>query len=341
MRTIRWGILGSGRIVRRWMRGARQCEGMEVIAIASRSEIHAQQAAEELDIPRVMTVDELVASSDIDVVYIAVPHTAHEELALLAMQHGKAVLCEKPAAVNAASLERMLRCAQKTHTFFMEAVWTRFFPLMAELQHLLRADGIGQPRMVQAAFSSRVEQFPDGSRLIDPALAGGGLLDVGVYPLHFADAVYQEDEQGISGFAAMDTDALHISVDEQAAYLTCYTGGAMAMMACGIRTKIPDTACLYGTRGQIVIPQFWRPTQMTVTIDGNSQRMEFPVPCREGTLPDEGFQYEILHVNDCLRAGLTESPIMTHVSSLRVLRQCDALRHQWGLRYPFESKENL
>ena len=232
---IRWGILGAGKIVDRWIKGALQVEDMEICAIASRTEETARRAAQRWNIPCVMTYEQMASDDEIDVVYVAVPHTAHKELALLAMQHKKHVLVEKPAAVNAAQFAEMMQCAEENHVFLMEAVWTRFFPLMQEMKTLIRQGTIGDVRCVQASFCFRTAD-DDHSRLTDPAAAGGSLLDVGVYVLNFADLVYDKEPEKLMGLASINTDACHFQVDEQGAYIARYDRGELAVLQGSIST---------------------------------------------------------------------------------------------------------
>lgn len=333
---IRWGLMGAGIIVERWIKGARQFDDMEIVAVASRSRQTAAEAAKKYGIPDAMTYEELAKREDIDVVYIPVPHTAHKELAILAMEHGKSVLVEKPIAVNAGELQEMIDCAKANNVFLMEAVWTRFFPLVKTIKGLMNDEGIGEVRAINVAFSFRVPGNMTQSRLLNPELAGGGLLDVGVYNLNFCDMIYDKSPVALTGFATIDSDENHIQVDEQAMYVAKYDKGELASMASGVRTNMKDTAYIYGTKGQIEIPVFWKPTVMKVTMDGKTEEYKEPVQLAHGEYVDEGFQYEITHVNECLRKGLKESPVMTWEKSLRIMKQCDDLRRQWGLKYPFE-----
>ena len=140
-RKIRWGLLGAGNILHRWMKGVRQVEDMEIAAVSSRTKERAQLMAETFQIPEALTYEELLAREDIDIVYIPVPHPAHKDLAIRAMNAGKAVLVEKPAGINARELDEMVACARKNGVFFMEAVWTRFFPLIEQLRPYFSEDG--------------------------------------------------------------------------------------------------------------------------------------------------------------------------------------------------------
>ena len=334
-RPIRWGLLGAGVILNRWLKGAMQPEGMEISAIASRTPETASAMAEKWSIPRVMTYDEMVSSPDIDVVYIPVPHQAHKELALKAMRGGKHVLVEKPAGVTAADWDEMTACAKANGVFLMEAFWTRFFPATKFLLQTIAEGRIGRVRLVQANFGSRVADNCT-SRLVDPARAGGALLDIGVYDLQFAQMIYGSEPVCITGAATIGQDFPAGRVDETAGYVARYADGGIAVMAASIRARLDDTAYVYGDTGYITVPNYWRPKVVNVTSGGRTERFEFPVDLRPGKQPDEGFQYEVIHVNECVRAGLTESPVHTWAITASVMRQCDALRREWGLVYPFE-----
>lgn len=336
-RKIRWGLLGAGRILDRWMKGAGQVEDMEIAAIASRTRETAGRMAEKFGIPEVLTYEELLAREDIEVVYVPVPHVGHKELALRAMKAGKHVLVEKPATVTSKDFDELTACARENQVFLMEAVWTRFFPLAEVLRIYLEEGVIGQVRFMQSSFSFRSEpqQVP---RLFDPDLAGGALLDTGVYNLHFADMIFGKEPVRMTGLASMDTDSLHLQVDEQGSYIAQYDQGELAVMTSAVRTDMPDTAYIYGTKGSIEIPTFWKPSRMHVITGDRDEWVERPVDQKIAGVEDEGYQYEIRHVQECIRKGLTESPVMTWEKSRSVLALCDQLRADWGLRYPFETE---
>lgn len=333
-RKIRWGFLGAGIIIDRFIKGVKQFDDMEVVAVASRTQKSAKEMAEKYGIVEAVTYDEMLDRTDIDIVYIPVPHTAHKDLTIKALNSGKAVLVEKPAGINANEWEEMVTCANKNNVFLMEAAWTRFFPLIAEIRNIIDSGKIGEVRAVSSNFSFRNEDV--SSRLLDPKRAGGGLLDTGVYNLHFQRMIYGKSPVLITGVASMDTDENHLMIDEQAAYIAQYDKGELGMMCSAVRTDMIDTAYIYGTKGRIVIPNFWKPFRMELTIGDKSEIIERPVAQRVDGIQDEGYQYEIAHVNECLRKGLKESPVMTHEETRIVLNECDELRKQWGLKYPGE-----
>lgn len=163
-RKIRWGLMGVGEILNRWMKGALQIKDMEIVAVASRTKERAEKMAEKFQIPKAVSYEEMLIREDIDVVYIPVPHTAHKKLAIRAMCAGKAVLVEKPAAINVAEFDEMVSCGKRNHVFMMEAVWTRFFPIIEDVEKCLAEGSIGDVRAIQSNFSFRNEVY---NRLFD------------------------------------------------------------------------------------------------------------------------------------------------------------------------------
>ena len=368
---ITWGVLGAGGILNRWIKGAMQVSGSEIAAVASRTRESAEAAARTYGIPEALSYEELLARGDIDAVYVAVPHTAHRDLALAAMRAGKAVLVEKPACVTAEDWDLLAACAKQEDVFLMEAVWTRFFPLIPEVARIIDSGEIGEVRMLQSAFSFRVGEgaTAETTRLLDPDRAGGGLLDVGVYNLHFAEMILGGKPEAVTGLSALrredgtvftsgsaganaccegdpgeSGDISHGSqpsrlVDDLAGYVAGYKGGALAVMTSGVGANIPDTATIFGTLGRIVMPVFWKPTSAEIISPAGTRTIARPVPQRVPGIEDEGYQFEIEHVNDCLREGIKESPVMMWEKTRQVLETCDELRRSWGLLYPFEEAD--
>lgn len=324
---LRWGILGPGAIANRFAQGVQFLPDHKLHAVASRERARAEAFAAKYAIPRVHEgYDALAHDPEVDAVYICTPHPFHAEQALLALRAGKPVLVEKPFTVNAGQAEEVLAEAKARGLFVMEAMWTRFFPLMARVRQLLAEGAIGEPRMVLADFGFRGGDNPE-SRLLSPNLAGGALLDVGVYCVSFAHMVLGKPE-AITGLATLGATG----VDEQCGYVLRHAAGALSVLSAAVRTNTPHTAVILGTEGSIQIhPAWWCPSRFTLTCAGRDpEQFEMPM---EGS----GFNYQIAEVGRCLREGLRESPIMPHAETLDVMRTMDTLRAQWNLRYPFEN----
>ncbi len=319
---IRWGIIGLGAIARKFASDLAHVPDARLVAVGSRAQAKATAFAAEFKAARAYaSYHELVADREVDAVYIATPHPSHREDAILCLEAGKAVLCEKPVAVNHGELERMIAVARCTRVFFMEAMWTRFLPAMARVREWLASGAIGDPRMLSADFGFRCPWDP-ASRLLDPALAGGALLDVGVYPVALAHQLFGPPER-IAGLATIGSTG----VDEQSAFVFAHAGGRLAVLSCAVRTATPQEARIDGELGRIVIPEFWHAQSARLVTPERREQIETP-------FPGHGYQFEAIEVGRCLRAGLLESPHITHGESLHVMRTLDELRRQWGLRYP-------
>ena len=282
------------------------------MAVGSRSAEKAEEFARQNGVERAYgSYAELVADPDVDAIYVATLHPQHCEHTLLALDAGKAVLCEKPFAVTGREARQMIEPARERKLFLMEAMWARFNPITVQVRQWIAEGRIGEPRMVTADFGFRAAWNPE-SRLLNPALAGGALLDVGVYVLAYASMVF--------GRPAQIQAAAHIGetgVDEQTAMVLKYAGGQIASLTCAVRTPSPQGARIDGTEGAIEIPAFWRAPVARLI-----RPKEDPV---EAT-GDFGFQYEIAEAVDCLRAGKIESPQMPLDETLAIAETMDEVR---------------
>ncbi len=324
--TIRWGILGTGSIASQFAEGLEQLSDAELVAVGSRSTKSAELFGNRFGAPkRHGSYEALVNDPDVDVIYVATPHSCHAENTLLALSAGKPVLCEKPFAINAGEAARVIQFAREKKLFVMEAMWTRFFPLMEKLQALLAADVIGEVRMLSADFGFRAERNEE-ERLFNPAFGGGALLDVGVYPVSLASMIFGPPTR-IASLAHLGTTG----VDEEAAMVLSHTGGRLAVLSTAIRTETFHDACIMGTTGRIRIDRpWWRPTGMTLSREGvDDERMEFP-------LTGNGYQFEAAEVGRCLREGKLESSLMPLDETLSIMKTLNSIRAQWGLKYPME-----
>jgi predicted dehydrogenase len=320
--AIGWGILGAGRIAGRFASELKTLEEARLVAVGSRSADKSASFASEFGFERAYgSYAEMLADPAVDVVYVATPHNFHCEHTLLSLDAGKAVLCEKPFAVNAGETQRMISRARERGLFLMEAMWSRFNPVTVQVREWLAAGRIGEPRMLTADFGFRAAWNPE-TRLFSPHLAGGALLDVGVYVLALASMVF--------GRPAQVQAAAHIGetgVDEQTAMVLKYDQGQLALLSCAVRTPSPHAARIEGTEGAIEIPAFWHATTARLT-----RPREEPVETT-GTF---GFRYEAAEVMACLRAGQTESQRMPLAETLAIVETMDRVREQIGLKYPFE-----
>jgi len=323
---LRWGILGTGRIAHKFAGAVGLVEGAELVAVGSRKQETADRFAEEFGIPhRHGSYDALAGDADVQAVYVATPHPFHMPSSVLCLQAGKAVLCEKPFTINARQAEKTIRAARANKLFCMEAMWSRFLPAQVKLRQLLAAGAIGEPRMVISYFGFRAEMNPRG-RLFDPALGGGGLLDVGIYQLAFASMVFGR-AQTITGQAHLG----RTGVDEQAAVVLGYGEGRLAVIGSSVQADMPQEARILGTDGTIHLPlPFTGGAKITLARGAKDvEEIELPVT-------DNGFSYEIEEVCRCIAAGKTESDVMPLAETLSLMKTMDEIRAQWGLKYPME-----
>jgi predicted dehydrogenase len=326
MSKTRWGILGTGNIASQFARGLAELDDAELVAVGSRTADSAEAFGERFGAPRRHDSYAALASDpEVDAIYVATPHPLHHDNTIMGLEAGKAVLCEKPFAINAGQAEQMIATARTRGVFLMEAMWTRFLPHMVRLRELLAAGVIGEVRMLQVDFGFRTSFNPQG-RLFDPALGGGALLDVGIYPVSLASMIFGTPER-VTGMAHLG----ETGVDEQSAMIFGYAGGRLALLSQAIRTNSPHEALLLGTAGKIrVHSSWWKQTTITLSVDGKPDEV-IDVPTA-----GNGYNYEAAEVGRCLRAGLTESAVMPLDETLAIMRSLDEVRAQWGLRYPGE-----
>ena len=271
MKKIRLGIVSAGAIVARVMKDMHLLENVEITAIAARDLKRAQEAAEQYHIPHAYgSYLELAQSDEIDLAYIATPHNFHAEQAMLMMRHGKHVICEKPMAINHTEVQQMVDCARENGVFLMEAMWTRFQPCVRTLMQMLRDGVIGEVRNIFGEFSwSCNDQYDPASRLFDPALAGGALLDLGVYPLMFCMQVLGDNPETIQSLCRKTAEGVDMNTSIQMQY----SNGAIAQFFCGMDACSNDYMQIYGTKGHIILPGFWRASSFTICREGEEDQV--------------------------------------------------------------------
>ena len=326
MDKVRWGFLGAGSIANRLGEGLMQVADAELLAVGSRTADRRQALAERFDVPRqYATYEELVQDPDIDVVYIATPHNLHREHSILALEAGKPVLCEKPFAINVAEAAEIIAVARRRNLFLMEAMWTRYLPAPREIKRMIDDGVIGQLTMMVGDFGFRGARSAR-SRLTEPALGGGALLDIGMYPVSFAAYLFGGSPTRIETLGHLEG-----GIDERSGILLGYPDGGLAVCYSSIRDNTPQECLLFGSGGEIRMPTpWWLTDHFHLKVDGEDWRRVEP------GLIGKGFAHEVMEVNRCLKAGLLESPDMTWSHTMGVMATLDTIRAQWGLRYPME-----
>ncbi|MEM7116483.1 MAG: Gfo/Idh/MocA family oxidoreductase [Chloroflexota bacterium] len=328
---IRWGILGPGSISHKFAQGLLDADGAVMAAVGSRSRDRAQTFADKFGFARVHdSYDALVNDPEVDAIYIGTPHNFHKEHTLLCLEHGKHVICEKPFAINAAEAEVMVAKVRETGLVLMEAMWSRFLPTLVKTRALLAAGAIGDVRMITADFGFRAGSVNPASRLFNPAMGGGALLDVGIYPLSLAYMVAASAGMGDPSRIESMAHLGETGVDEQSAFILGYDGGALALLSTAIRTNTPHEAYILGTNGSIKIESpWWVSSHVTLKAGGKEETFDLP-------FKGNGYTHEAEEVMDLIRKGETESAVISLDESLAIVRAMDTIRAQWGLKYPME-----
>jgi dihydrodiol dehydrogenase / D-xylose 1-dehydrogenase (NADP) len=327
MEKIRWGILSTGNIARKMAETLNNSVDAELVAVGSRNQETVGAFADQYGIPkRHASYEALVADPDVDVIYVATPHTFHRDNTILALEHGKHVLCEKAFSINADQAQEMVDVARSKNLFLMEAMWTRFIPAVVQLREWLNSGAIGTPRLLNANFCAKLSTDPNG-RIYNKALGGGTLLDMGIYPVSFAVMAFGLPDE-VHSYANIG----HTGVDEMETIIFRYNDGRTATLNASVSFSTPRTAFIAGTEGYITLPEsFHSPESVTLVKQGEpAQTLSMP-------LAHNGFEYQVEEVHACLRAGKTESAVMPLDESIAIMRLNDSLRASWGLKYPEEA----
>ncbi len=330
MKTIRWGILGCGKIARKFASDLKWVAHAELVAAAAREQSKANEFANDFPVKhKHNSYQALVENPEVDVIYIATPHAFHHEHTLLCLKNKKAVLCEKAFAINYKQAKEMIDVAQKEKVFLMEAFWTKFLPHYQEMKGMVAKDKIGKVQNVIANFGF-IPSPPVAPRLYDPALGGGSLLDIGVYPVFLAlDLLGRPDEiEAVMSPSEQGTDS-------QCAMQFNYHNRAIAQLFSTFTSHLSTGADLGGDKGRIRLThRFHGPTTHLEYYPGIVDTREvIPFEAAKGN----GYEYEAQHVTDCLINGLTESPMMKHSDSLLLMETLDRIRTKAGIHYPADN----
>lgn len=325
--VIRWGIIGAGNISSTFATALNSMRDVKLAAVASRNLNRAEEFAKKFGIDKAYgSYEELAADPEIDVIYIGTPHPEHKENAALCIKHGKAVLCEKSFTLNEKDSLYLTTLAAEHRVFLMEAMWTKFLPVTRKVKEWLKEGRIGELRHIRASFGFYTEFNPD-SRLYNPELGGGALLDVGVYPItyviHMVDCL---PEQVLSSAVIGKT-----GVDERNVILMKFPQGILAELSSAVSAEIGYDAEMIGDKGRIYVPRFWCAEEAMLYNSRNEleETIEFPFQVN-------GYVHEAEEVNRCLREGLLESTLLPLKDTLSIMRIMDGIRSEWGLKYPEE-----
>lgn len=326
MDKVRFGIISLGAISQKFACAVKMLSGAALTAVYSRSLEKAADFSKKFDVPRYFDNLEAFLQSDVDIVYVASPHSHHFPYAKQCLLHGKGVICEKAFTANAAQARELAALAQANRLFLMEGMWSRFLPYRHKLEKWIADGRIGELRRIHCNFSFDNTRYPREGRMRNPALAGGALLDLGIYGLSFICSFLGAKPEKITSDAFLgDT-----GVDENCCAALRYPSGAMGVLNTSMMVYAPSHASLYGTLGRIEIPHFESARTATLYFGRDEVAEEASCPY------ENGFQFEIKAAMKAFRAGELEAKRMPLQETIEILECCDQMRAQWGLRYPFE-----
>ena len=328
-KTYNWAILGCGKIARKFSNDLKLLPNANLYAAASRDLQKAKDFASENGFEKAYgSYEEMVADPNVDVVYVATPHSHHHEHAMLCLYHKKAVLCEKAFALNKNEAEEMINCAKKNNTFLMEAFWTMFQPSFRKAMEIINSGELGKLKIVRSDFAFN-GVFDPQKRLYNVKLGGGSLLDIGVYPV-FAALTSLGKPEIIKTFV----DFASTGSEESICMIFKYKNGEMANLTSSFAGFSPTQTEYWFEKGYMVLnPKWHAPTKITVWKEGGKIQT-FPSEHKEGT----GYQYEAAHLMECLDAGKTESDKMSWQMSLDLMETLDRIRIDAGIFFSDHDK---
>ncbi|RXG11285.1 putative dehydrogenase [Leeuwenhoekiella aestuarii] len=322
MKTIRWGIIGLGKIANSFATDLQQVTGSELYAVASRSQEKADEFGKKYNASKCYSsYEELAEDPQVDAVYIATPHVRHHQDTLLCLTNGKAVLCEKPFAMNLAQVEEMISAAKEKNVLLMEALWTRMMPHFKFVKEELESGKYGAVKTLTADFCFDADFNPEG-RLYNKDLGGGSLLDIGIYPVFCALALLGNPEK-ISAKAKIGKTG----VDEEIEITFDYNSGTEAFLSSSILKDTPTIATLICENGMLVLnSKFHHTDKVTAILNGIKVEHDF-------AYTGKGYYFEIEHFANLLREGEKESPLMSYDFSRTLIKTLDDIREEIGLFY--------
>jgi predicted dehydrogenase len=321
---VRWGLLATGGIAHTFARDLAHVPDASLVAVGSRSQEAADAFGAEFHIPhRHGSYAALAADPDVDVIYVSTPHPMHREATLLAIGAGKAVLCEKPFAMDLAEAGEMVEAARTAGVLLVEAMWTRFLPTMVRVREILAAGTLGEIVYLTAEHGQWFEEDP-AFRLFAPSLGGGALLDLGIYPISFAHMVL-----GTPARITAVSNSAFTGVDATTSAVFQYDSGAHAVLTTSLAAASNNPAAIYGTEARLELDGwFYTPTSFRVVSRSGEVLEEYAPPAG-----GRGMEHQAIEVDRCLRAGFTESPVLPLDETLAIMATMDEIRRQIGLDY--------
>ncbi|MCG2461274.1 Gfo/Idh/MocA family oxidoreductase [Flavobacteriaceae bacterium F89] len=324
-KKIRWGILGPGHIAHSFAKDLLLVPDGELVAVGSRNLDRAKKFGDTYGASRFFgSYEELYNCEEIDVIYIATPHTYHAEHSIAAMDHGNPVLCEKPMGVNRAEVKNMIAASKRNNVFMMEALWSRFNPAIRKIKQMVVEGVIGEIGHMSSDFAFYALDRDEKGRLLNPELAGGSLLDIGIYPIFLTYLMMGKPENILA-----TSRFHHTGVEIQTSMIFDYPK-AQALLYSGLTSKSGMRVEIGGSKGTLFIDPRWHETQ-GFTWERNGETEAFHIP-KIG----KGYAHEIEEVQDCLRQGKKQSELWTHQNSMDLVGLMDEVRTRTGIVFPFE-----
>lgn len=323
---IRWGIVGPGKIATKFAVDLQLVKDAALTGVASRNLGRAKAFAEEYNIPHAFgSYDELFQSDVVDALYIATPHNFHKDLAIAAMKNGKHVLCEKPMGISRAEVEEMVAVAKVNNVFLMEALWSRFNPTIQQVKDKVEQGQIGNLTYLHADFAFYGLDRDEDSRILNPNLASGSILDIGIYPIFLSYLLLGMPK------TILAASNFHENGTELQSSMIFQYPNAQAVLYSGLTSNSHMEAEISGSQGEIFLRPRWHEARGYRLVKGELEEVvELP-------LKGNGYFYEILEVNRCLRANKIESDLWSHQNSLDLVWLLDKVREICGIRFPFET----
>jgi len=321
MNKIRWGIIGPGNIAHKFADALKTLSDGELCAVASRSKEKADTFGEEYGVSKAKcygSYEELAKDKDIDVIYVAVPNVFHKEVSILCLKNGKAVLCEKPVAMDEQEAREVIKVAQDNKLFFMEAMWSRFLPIYEKVNTWIKDGLIGEVRMFQGDFGISRQLDPKGLKL-NSELGGGALLDIGIYPVSICHFLFDDVPNKVNSIAYIG----ETGVDVQTTVNLGFEDGRVATFCCSLNSHASGIGQIMGTKGRIILPEYWKCENAVLCCDGKEEEVCIPHKCN-------GYEFEIQEVMNCIKSGNLESDIMSHNKSIEVMKTIDLIKEDWN-----------